>query len=209
MTTRKENCGGGFTLVEIVVTLCVIGVLMAIVLPIFFSAKRRAADTACLSNLQQTSLALSLYLSDYDGHYPTAISAVFENGHAKSDKTWRDFLVPYLKTPQFPECPYDDPSVSMMANARRIDLCGYAYNARFSSAVRARNSAEYIGRNEALLTYPSITVCLFEARPGILTLRSPDTTGLNPVGGILRSDLLDDIRRLSPEPIGITAASTI
>ncbi|MCW3054546.1 MAG: hypothetical protein JWN14_3716, partial [Chthonomonadales bacterium] len=159
---------------------------------------RRAADTACLSNLQQTSLALSLYLSDYDGHYPTSISAVFENGSAESDKTWRDLIVSYLKTPHFPECPYDDPSVSMIANARRIDLCGYAYNARFSSAVRASNSAEYIGRNEAFLTYPSITVCLFEARPGILALYAPDTTKLTPIHGILRMDLIDDIELLSP-----------
>jgi len=76
--------------------------------------------------------------------------------------------------------------------------CGYAYNARFSSAIRAGTSAEYVGRNEAFLTYPSITVCLFEARPGILALYGPDTTRLTPSHGIMRTDLIKDIELLSP-----------
>ena len=76
----------GFTLVETLVALFIICAVCAIVLPIYLTAKSHAREATCISNLHQTGLALSLYVADYDNTYPTAVSAVFEEHHAESDK---------------------------------------------------------------------------------------------------------------------------
>ncbi|MCW3054244.1 MAG: hypothetical protein JWN14_3414 [Chthonomonadales bacterium] len=195
----KKRLNGGFTLVEIVVVLFVVCLLMAIVLPVYLSAKRHGEDATCLSELRQTSLALSLYISDYDSYYPSVISATFRNNHTESDQTWRDMLVPYFKTRSFSRCPIAFPSSSMVTNVRQIDICGYAYNQLLSRHSRTKTSKEYFGQNESYVVYPSLTVSIFDARPGILALRKPDTARIpDEMRGIWRTDIINDIMSLAP-----------
>ena len=195
MRVRRDR---GLTLVEVLVALCVLSILLAIILPVYVSARRRGEDMTCLSNLRQTGLALSLYTADYDSHYPTAVVAVFQGDTpAQSDQTWRDMLLPYLKTAHFPECPIAVPSTEMRLNARAIDIGGYAYNHRLSQNIGIQTVREYLGRNEVRLNFPTLTVTVFDARPGILTMRGPDTIP-HSVSGIQQSELEQEIRKLSP-----------
>lgn len=60
----------GFTLVELLVTLGVIGVLIAILLPTLASARRSARDVAGLSNLRQAAVSFSVYAETYGGAMP-------------------------------------------------------------------------------------------------------------------------------------------
>jgi prepilin-type N-terminal cleavage/methylation domain-containing protein len=60
MMSRKKS----FTLVELLVTLAIIGILAALLLPALNSSRRRAQQIACVGNLKQIGLALNMYLSD-------------------------------------------------------------------------------------------------------------------------------------------------
>src|ERR1700744_626537 len=55
-----------FSLIELLVVIAIIAIIAAILLPTLSSAKTRAQDARCVSNLHQCGVALSLYLQDYN-----------------------------------------------------------------------------------------------------------------------------------------------
>ncbi|KKP48050.1 MAG: Tfp pilus assembly protein, major pilin PilA [Candidatus Woesebacteria bacterium GW2011_GWA1_33_30] len=59
----------GFTLVELLVVMAIIGVLVALGASNFRTAQMRGRDTQRKSDLKQISHSLELYYADY-GHYP-------------------------------------------------------------------------------------------------------------------------------------------
>jgi len=69
----------GFTLIELLVVIAIIGILAAMVFPVFARARESARKTVCLSNVKNIALAFQMYLSDYNAlpdteHNPEAIA---------------------------------------------------------------------------------------------------------------------------------------
>lgn len=62
----------GFTLIELLVVISIIAVLAAIIFPVFASARESARRDACVSNLQQLGIAISMYKEEYDSTWPAA-----------------------------------------------------------------------------------------------------------------------------------------
>ena len=63
----------GFTLVELLTVIAVIAVLAAILFPVFATARGKAREISCVSNLRQIGVAISMYTQDYDGLYPYGV----------------------------------------------------------------------------------------------------------------------------------------
>ena len=55
---RKQE---GFTLIELMVVILIIGILVAIAVPVFFSAQRNAQEGACKDNLRTIDGAIMQY----------------------------------------------------------------------------------------------------------------------------------------------------
>lgn len=68
----SDSNGRGFTLVEILVVIGIIGLLIGLLLPALSRARDSANSIACLSNLRQMAIAARAYADEYHGRYPIA-----------------------------------------------------------------------------------------------------------------------------------------
>ncbi len=62
----------GFTLIELLVVIAIIGVLAAILFPVFAAAREKARQSSCMNNQRQIAMAIQIYAQDHDEMFPTA-----------------------------------------------------------------------------------------------------------------------------------------
>ena len=71
MSAQKRFVKKGFTLVEILIVVVILGILAAIVIPQFTSASETAKGSSLQSQLQTIRSQLELYQVQHNGDYPT------------------------------------------------------------------------------------------------------------------------------------------
>jgi len=66
---KKQTNQKGFTLIELMIVVAIIGILAAIAVPQFSKYRARAYNTQALSDVRNVKAEASGYYSEYD-HYP-------------------------------------------------------------------------------------------------------------------------------------------
>lgn len=74
----------GFTLVELLAVLAIVGTVVALAVPAFHSVMNSAANAACVSNLKTIGAGLHSYMADFNGEYPPN-----RNNDSYTEKTGR------------------------------------------------------------------------------------------------------------------------
>src|SRR5207244_3759099 len=95
----------GFTLIELLVVIAIIAILAAILFPVFAQARKQAYKAVGTSNAKQASLAILMYVQDYDEKMPRAgwgcdagggqLAAGQENSCGATE--WQNVTGPYTK----------------------------------------------------------------------------------------------------------------
>ncbi len=124
-----------FTLIELLVVIAIIAILSAILSPVFATAREKARQTTCASNLKQIGIGVAQYVQDFDEAYPL----YYGNG----TRGWDFILLSYINvglnasnglnnkdlTDAVFACP-DDVTVRVASGNGGIGVRTYAMNTR-------------------------------------------------------------------------------
>ena len=117
--TEYRTPNTGFTLIELLVVIAIIGILAALLFPVFLTARGKAREIACVSNLRQIGVANNLYTQDNDGLYPFAVDPADKwtpqiwnsqptfQAQIKTMPLIQEALAPYVKAKEIFHCPAD------------------------------------------------------------------------------------------------------
>lgn len=155
MNGRGAGHAVGFTLVELLVVIAVIGLVLGIVLPGLASSREAGRGVVCASNIRQLGLALDLYATDAEDRYAPGAANILANldrWHGRRASASLAFepgrgpLTPYFDGGSdgvgrsIRACPTFGRALSTLAEAGagfERGCGGYAYNAAFVGCDRS------------------------------------------------------------------------
>ena len=142
-----RNARRGFTLVELLVVIAVVGVLVALLLPAVQSARASARSAACKNQMRQIGLAICQYCDLHDGDFP-------EWDHAGEGRSWVKTVADHLEKMDAVRICADDPQAYERLSA---GLTSYVLS-DFFVAPNVRNAV----RNRRQLTATSKSIIAYE-----------------------------------------------
>lgn len=144
----------GFTLIELMVVILILGLLMAILMPSLGQAVAAGRQTVCLSNLRQIGMAMQYYLRDNSAYPPTYVDTTCR---------WMDLIKRYVpKDCGVYRCPADSSAVPCTWDPQIV--LSYGMNT-FNFTDNAH--CFWYGVADSGVTRPRQTILVADCTPGL------------------------------------------
>jgi prepilin-type N-terminal cleavage/methylation domain-containing protein len=154
---RKAGISDGFSLVELLAVIAIIGMLIALLLPAVQSARESARRMQCSNNLKQLGLALHNYAQSFRVFPPGCISAETTRYNPWTDArqaggaglhgtSWMLQVLPYLEQSQIHANWNFTTNVAGNASLPQIDIAGFYCPSR-RSGLRSGDEARMLDAN--------------------------------------------------------------
>jgi len=88
LKVRGRSGQAGFTLVELMVTMLILGILVGIAVMTMSVSRSKAQQAACKANLRTIYDAVQVYQSVHNATYPPTLDDLVTDGLMKSSFTW-------------------------------------------------------------------------------------------------------------------------
>jgi prepilin-type N-terminal cleavage/methylation domain-containing protein len=118
MTKLKELSKKGFTLIELMIVVAIIGILAAIAIPKFAELIRKSSEGASKGNLGALRSAMSIYYGDLEGTYPASMLSLTIGGKYLT-------VIPPAKAPNYHA---DGSGETLLSAGGTLDGGGWSYN---------------------------------------------------------------------------------
>ena len=121
----------GFTLIELLVVIAIIAIRAAILFPVFASAREKARQTTCASNMKQLALAVLQYRQDFDDLAPCGTNFRYGSEAPTTGQPgigWAGQIYPYAKSTAVYTCPDDYTAVTAPSGSTTYSVVSYAWN---------------------------------------------------------------------------------
>ena len=88
MTNRRNQVKRGFTLIEILIVVVILGILAAIIVPQFTDAAQEAGASSARSQLQSLRSQIELHRVQNNGAAPADMAELVTDGYIRSEPAW-------------------------------------------------------------------------------------------------------------------------
>lgn len=91
MAFKRRRVGaspGGFTIIELIITLLILGILVGIVVMTMAVSRDKAQQAACKANLRTLYSEISQYQCLHNGDYPPNLDVLISENYLKSTFNW-------------------------------------------------------------------------------------------------------------------------
>lgn len=92
--SRPDDGKHGFTLMELMTALVIIGILLTLMLPAFEDFRAKAGRTACIQNLRSLHVTASSYLNDHH-QWPQVSAELLSSDQREYERAWVQAFAPY------------------------------------------------------------------------------------------------------------------
>jgi general secretion pathway protein G len=175
MRSRSQyvRCGA-FSLIELLTVIGIIAILAGLLFPVFATARGKAREITCVSNLRQIGMAIRMYAQDYDELYPWAVDPTdkftpqiwnpfpFFRDQIPGMPLLHEVLQPYVKSAELFRCPADTGYDIEDFTGEPLDARPTSYR-KFGTSYNFRTEIAFRGMRESGFQQPASINVMMDA----------------------------------------------